>query len=175
MYVHSDTYSQCVQFIHICIVSGLYRHRLRVAYSFLEVPGEGNSKLISLKTKLRNEVIEDLQYYRQFLLFRIYLEMKMGNWMIKYRGSWRPFSGFLGSIISAVLYGIFHLGLEISGIFHLSHGISGIFQWYSKFWDLGFPFWQLGFWDFINLKSHFLDFLYKLSEIFGAMRHFFQF
>ena len=90
------------------------------------------------------------------------LEMKMGNWMIKYRGSWRPFSGFLGSNISAGISGIFHLGL----------GISGIFQCCSKFWDLGFPFWQLGFWDFINLKSHFLDFLYKLSEIFGAMRHF---
>ena len=82
----------------------------------------------------------------------------------KTRGSWRPFSGFMGSIISA----------GISGIFHLRLGISGIFQCCSKFWDLGFPFWQLGFWDFINLKSHFLDFLYKLSEIFGAMRHFFS-
>ena len=46
--------------IHICIVSGSYRHMLRVAYSVLEVPGEGNSKLISMKTKLQNEVIEDL-------------------------------------------------------------------------------------------------------------------
>ena len=56
MYVHSDTYSQCVQFIHICIVSGLYRHRLRVAYSFLEVPGEGNSKLVSLLLLIVDDV-----------------------------------------------------------------------------------------------------------------------
>ena len=65
-------------------------------------------------------------------------------------GSWRPFSGFLGSR--------FHPG--ISGIFHPRHGISGIFQGWSIVWDLGFPYLTAGILGLIiNLKSDFWDFL----------------
>ena len=73
-------------------------------------------------------------------------------------------------------------------------GISGIHYFSWDFWDFSFKPWDFwdfsmlfkilgfgfsilaaGFWDFINLISHFWDFSLKFSEIFGAMRHFFQF